>query len=93
MKNQAKIIAVALDLYFKGLSLRQISAHFETLYGIKVCYTSIYYWLVKFVTIVDEIAPTRALTNGERLAADDTMIRLRGRYLILWALLDRETKS
>jgi transposase-like protein len=32
------------------------------------------------------------LTTGERLAADETMIKLRGRHLMLWGLLDRETK-
>jgi transposase-like protein len=92
MKNQGKIIATAIDLYYKGLSLRKIAEHFETLYRIKVSYTSIYYWLAKFVELVEGFAPSGPMTNGERLAADETMIRLRGRYLVLWGLLDCETK-
>ena len=59
MKNQAKIIATALDLYFRGLSLRKISEHFETLYQAKVSYTSVYYWLSKYVEIVEAIHSER----------------------------------
>jgi transposase-like protein len=92
MKNQAKIIATALDLFYKGLSLRKISEHFETLYSIKICYTTIYYWIAKYVELVERYAPSGPMTTGERLAADETMIKLRGRHLMLWGLLDRETK-
>jgi transposase-like protein len=92
MKNQAKIIASALDLYYKGLSLRKISEHFETLYSVKISYTTIYYWLAKYVEIVEKYAPIGPMTTGERLAADETMIKIRGRHLMLWGLLDRETK-
>jgi transposase-like protein len=92
MKNQAKIIATALDLYFRGLSLRKISEHFETLYQVKVSYTSVYYWLSKYVEIVEALTPCAPMTTGERWAADETMVRLRGRHLVLWGLLDRETK-
>jgi transposase-like protein len=92
MKNQAKIIATALDLYFRGLSLRKISEHFETLYQVKVSYTSVYYWLSKYVEIVEALTPWAPMTTGERWAADETLVRLRGRHLVLWGLLDRETK-
>jgi len=92
MKNQAKIIATALDLFYKGLSLRKISEHFETLYSIKVSYTTIYYWIAKYVELVERYAPSGPMTTGERLAADETMVKLRGRHLMLWGLLDRETK-
>ncbi|KXB02194.1 hypothetical protein AKJ43_02295, partial [candidate division MSBL1 archaeon SCGC-AAA261D19] len=30
MKNKAKVVATALDLYFRGLSLRQVAEHLET---------------------------------------------------------------
>ena len=92
MKNQAKIIATALDLYFRGLSLRKVSEHLAVLYNIKVSYTTIYYWLAKYVEIVEDQTQRAPLTTGERLAADETLVRLRGRHLVLWGLLDRETK-
>jgi transposase-like protein len=92
MKNQAKIIATAIDLFYKGLSLRKISEHFETLYSTKISYTTIFYWLSKYVELVEKFAPNGPMTTGERLAADETMIKLRGRHLVLWGLLDRETK-
>ncbi|MGA2682044.1 MAG: DDE-type integrase/transposase/recombinase [Candidatus Bathyarchaeia archaeon] len=92
MKNQAKIIATALDLFYKGLSLRKISEHLEMMYCVKICHTTIYYWLAKFVQFVEKNASTDPITTGERQGADETMVRIRGRHILLWGLLDRETK-
>jgi transposase-like protein len=58
----------------------------------KICYTTIYYWISKYVELVEKYAPSAPMTTGERLAADETMVKLRGRHLMLWGLLDRETK-
>lgn len=92
MKNQAKIIAMAIDLYFRGLSLRKVSEHLETLHGVKVSYTSIYYWLSKYVSLVNNLVQDLRVETGERLHADDSQIRLRGRHMVLWELLGSETR-
>ena len=36
MRFDPKIIALALDLYFKGISLRKILDHIKQFYGVKV---------------------------------------------------------
>ena len=92
MKNSSKIIVAALDLYYKGLSLRKISEHFQTLYRVEISYTTIYYWLAKYVELVEKYAPNTPVTTGERQGADETMLRIRGRHIMLWGLLNRQTK-
>jgi len=92
MKNQAKIIAASLDLFYRGLSLRKIAEHLEMLYCVKVGHTTIYFWLAKYVELVEKYAPSGPITTGEKQGADETMLRVRGRHIMLWGLLDRETK-
>jgi transposase-like protein len=92
MKNRAVVIAAALDLYFRGLSLRKISEHLETFHGAKVSYTTIHYWLSKFVGLVHGFVQNLPVKTGGRWHADDTLVRLKGRHMVLWGLLDSETR-
>jgi putative transposase len=61
-KASAKVISNAIDLYFKGVSLRKIADHMKQSDGIEVNYSSICRWLRKFGKIaqpyVDAFVPT-----------------------------------
>jgi transposase-like protein len=92
MRTKAKVIACALDLFFRGLSLRQVQQHLEDLYEIKVTHSTIYNWLRKYVTIVSEFVEKTQARASERWHADETLIRVKGRYAVLWNLLDSETR-
>jgi len=54
MKYSPKIIALTLDLYFKGVSLRKISHHLKEFYRLNICYKSVYNWIEKYVSIMNE---------------------------------------
>lgn len=93
MKNQATVIVAALDLYYRGLSLRQITEHLESLYGVKVSYGAIYYWLRKYVQLVHTyIHRDLRVKTSERWHADDTVVKVQGRNLVIWGLLDSQTR-
>ena len=92
MRTKARAIASALDLYFRGLSLRQVQQHLEDSYGIKVTHATIYNWLRKYVTIVSEFLENTPVSTSERWHADETLIRIKGRHTVLWNLLDSETR-
>jgi transposase-like protein len=92
MKNQATAIVSALDLYYRNLSLRQIGEHLESLYGIKVSYGAIYYWLKKYVELIHSYIKNFQAKNSERWHADDSLIKVSGRDLVVWSLLDSETR-
>ena len=49
MKNRPQIIALCLDLCFKGLSLRKIPDHLTQFYGIEASHMTIYRWIRKYV--------------------------------------------
>lgn len=47
-KASSKIITTALDLYFKGISLRKISDHLEQFYNFQINCSSVCRWIRKF---------------------------------------------
>jgi transposase-like protein len=61
MKNDGKIVCLALDLYFKGNSFRKIADTLSQFYGVNVEHSTIIRWLQKYVKIakafVDDLKP------------------------------------
>lgn len=90
--GQALAIVLSLDLYYRGLSLRQISGHLQSVYGIVVSHGTIYGWIKHYVKLVSLYLSKVKTKSGERWHADETVIRVRGKHLVLWAMLDGETR-
>jgi transposase-like protein len=53
-----KIVTLALDLYFKGTSLRKVTQHLAQFYGIKVSQVAVLKWIRKFSELMDAYAQT-----------------------------------
>jgi len=92
MKNKASIVAAALDLYFRGLSLRQVAQHIESAHGVKISHATVYNWIKKYVELVNEFVKTLNVKSSERWHADETLVKVKGDHVVLWSLLDSETR-
>lgn len=94
MKAQIKAVVAALDLYFKGLSLRKTAEHLKEFYGVKVSHTAILKWVKKYSRLIKHYAEgiLESERHGERFAADETVVKIKGRDMRLWTLLDEEKK-
>lgn len=90
--GQARAIVLSLDLYYRGLSLRQISEHFQSVYSIKISHGTIYGWIKRYVKIVNRYLSRLQVKSGDRWHADETVVRVRGKHLILWSMLDGESR-
>jgi len=53
-----KIVTLALDLYYKGASLRKVTQHLAQFYGIKVSQVAVLKWIRKFSELIDNYANT-----------------------------------
>jgi putative transposase len=53
-----KIVTLALDLYFKGASLRKVTQHIAQFYGVKMNESTVLRWLRKFSELIDAYAQT-----------------------------------
>lgn len=92
MKHKAEIITSALDLYFRGLSLRQIVQHLQDCHQTIVSHATIHNWIRKYVILINEYLDKITIESSDRWHADETIIQLKGRHIRLWTLLDSESR-
>lgn len=98
-KASPKAITAALDLYFKGVSLRKVCDHLKQFYEIKVTHVAVLKWIRRFVDIVqpyvDSIQPQHLSGIYQ---VDEMMVNVRrekmdkGHYQWLWNLMDDTTR-
>lgn len=84
---------IALDLHYKGLSLRNISDHIFQIHGILKPPSTIQYWISKFTKISSQILNDKKLEVGDTWLADEMFVRIRGKRRYLWSILDFETRQ
>jgi len=95
----SKIITVALDLYFKGISLRKVAEHIKLFHGISVSNVAVLGWIRKFGEVVapyvDSLVP-KDVSGVYHI--DEMMVHVRkehhekGHYQWLWNMMDNTTK-
>ncbi len=97
-KVSAKVITASLDLYFKGVSLRQIRQHLLQFYGVNVTHVAIYKWIRKFGEVVTPYVDQLVPNTGGVYHVDEMMVHVRkeqhrdGHYQWLWNLMDSATR-
>jgi transposase-like protein len=92
MKYNPKIIALTLDLYFKGVSLRKISHHLKDFYDLNISYKSVYNWIEKYVGIMNQYVNQIQPEIGEVWHTDEMMIKVDGSWEYLWNVMDEKTR-
>jgi len=92
MKHKVETIVSSLDLYYRGLSLRQITEHLSSTYKTKISHVTISNWIKKYVLIINKYVENLKLNTSDRWHADETVISVSGIHLRLWALLDSDTR-
>ena len=93
MRSRDVIITRTLQMYYAGMSVRDISDCFEQ-EEITVTYRTIYNWVAKYSKMtsdyLNEIIPR---TNGRTMVrADEIWIKIRGEQKYLFASMDDDTR-
>ncbi|RLF97634.1 hypothetical protein DRN58_08425, partial [Thermococci archaeon] len=92
MKNDPKIITLALDLYFKGLSQNAIVDHLKQFYDVKVNQSTISRWITKYVKIISNYVRTLTPDVSGMWAVDEMALKCNGEWNWLWNLIDTESR-
>ena len=92
MKYNPKIIALTLDLYFRGLSLRKISQHLKEFYDLEITHMSVYNWIEKYIGIMNEYVNEIQPDVGDVWHTDEMMIKVNGSWEYLWNVMDERTR-
>jgi transposase-like protein len=99
MKQDAKVITLCMDLYFKGISFRQIRDHLMQFYGVKVWQSTIYYWVKRYIEVMKTYVSQFTPNVSGVWHIDETVVNVRGSRMNgrgnfdwLWNLMDHDTR-
>lgn len=96
-KGDAKTIALVMDLYFKGISLRKIRQHLNEFYGMKIGHVTIYRWITRFMKSMNNYVSKFKPELGDVWQADEQCVKARNkeherRIAYTWNVLDADTR-
>jgi len=94
LKNNPTLILIAVDLFLKGLSSRQIAHHLLMIYGSEVSHVTVYRWVIRYLDALRKVERRlmKELKIGRRWHADETTVKIRGRLAYVWNVLDYRTR-
>src|SRR5208282_1200257 len=85
-------ITAALDLYFKGVSFRNVADHLKQFYGKKPSPSAIHKWLVAYTKIATKYVEQFKPQVGGFIHVDETKVNVDGKLDWLWNLMDADTR-
>ncbi len=91
-RSEPEKIALALDLYFRGMSLRQIVDHFNQVYGLAISHVTVYRWIAHYSKLAAEWMDSQNAKVGEKWHVDETVVNVNGENRYLWNVMDSETR-
>ena len=91
MKNDPQGITMAMQMYFTGQSLRNVSKALK-LIGIDVTHQTIYNWIVKYTKLLKEHLNKIEPNVGDAWRADEVFIKVRGELRYVFSVMDDETR-
>lgn len=86
------LIAKALDLYFRGVSLRQVASHIEQAHGLRLSPMTVYRWVVHYGQLASEWLDSQKAKVGEKWHVDETVVSVDGDKRFIWNVMDAETR-
>jgi len=91
-KGETKIIALTMDLYFKGLSTRKISDTLYQFHKIKVNHVTVSRWINTFMAKIREHTDKLEPNVGDVWHIDEQKIKANGEWFYSWNILDENTR-
>ncbi len=101
IKGNEKLVCLAMDCYYKGLSYRDIADQFKQFYGLSLSHETIRNWVLKFSKIMEKYSKTLTPKTSGIWNADETLILTkRGKdknkpnmnYDYVWNVIDNKSK-
>jgi len=74
MRNHPKKITLCLDLFYRGISTREIQQHLQAFYPQNASWVSVYKWVIKYSKKISQFTNNLKLKVGEELQIDEMEI-------------------
>jgi transposase-like protein len=91
MKHDPRGITTAMQLYFSGESLRNVSKSLKLL-GMDVTHQTVYNWIKKYTKLMEQYLDKIVPQVGDAWRADEIFIKIHGDMKYVFALMDDETR-
>jgi transposase-like protein len=91
MKYNPQAVTSAMQLYFSGESLRNTMKSLKLL-GVEVSHQTVYLWIKKYVTLMQDYVEKIVPNVGDTWRADELYVKIKGDMKYLFALMDDETR-
>jgi transposase-like protein len=91
MKHNPQVITSAMQLYFTGESLRNVTKALRLL-GVEVSHQTVYNWIRKYVRLMDNYLEKIKPNVSDTWRADELYIKIKGNMKYLFAMMDDETR-
>jgi len=93
-KANGKLIALSMDLYFKGLSLRKIADTIYQFYGIRIHHNTVRRWINTVMGRIKEYVDKKEpKLLGDVWHVDEQMIKTKkDEWIWCWNVMDRKTR-
>ncbi len=91
MRNHPKKITLCLDLFYKGVSTRQIQEHLQAFYPHNSSNVSIYRWVIKYSKQISKLTDNIKLKVGRELQIDEVEYKTMGKKS--WFIDSIDTKT
>lgn len=91
MKASPDVITSAMQLYFSGESLRNVTT-FLKLKGVKVSHVAVYKWIRKYVGLMEKYLDNITPQLSDVWRADEMYVKIRGNMKYLYALMDEDSR-
>ena len=101
IKGNEKLVCLAMDCFYKGLSYRDISDQFKQFYGLSLSHETIRNWVLKFSKVMEKYSKTLTPQTSGIWNADETLVLTkRGKdsknpnknFDYVWNVMDNKTK-
>jgi len=90
--NNSALAIIALDLFYKRLSLREIKNHLWQVYCVDKPVSTLHRWIVKLTETMRKALEDVTLELGDKWLGDETVVKVKGEERYLWSIMDYETR-
>ena len=85
-------IATAISLFYDGLSIDAVRRQIDSIYNVYPSDSTVYEWIVRFSETAVKEARFINLKVGDLWIADETVLKIDGRNVWFWDVIDDETR-
>ncbi|MGA2574178.1 MAG: DDE-type integrase/transposase/recombinase [Candidatus Methanomethylicaceae archaeon] len=88
-----EVVTSVLDLYYKGVSLRNIQDHLSQICGVQLnSHATILNWIKKYESLIGDYVKTLKPEIGKQWHVDEMKVKFGGSWKWLWNVMDKDTR-